>query len=303
MAKNLFDDFRDIDTGERTPLDDFIDTLNVRLIGRGESETRITNLRDFVLPTFLLVYCKTGTLRLSHGGEDTILEPDSLYIFSPYELYSLTRLGKTRVKFYYLMFNVTPYMSRYYLAASALSSADALFLQEGQYGRFGFTLEELSSFANLENGLSATLRQLIKLILARILYDQHIRGKNLPLMKHGRGHALISQAFQYTENHLNEPLIINNIIREASTSKTSLDRAFHDILDTTPSKALMRLKIDHSMEMLRLNTPVQTIARDLGFYSVYHFSNTFKAVTGIRPTRYRGEFFAYSHFHQERGLL
>ena len=37
------------------------------------------------------------------------------------------------------------------------------------------------------------------------------------------------------------------------------------------------------------NIPLKDIAKALGFSSVFHYSNTFKTVTGIRPTDYRNE--------------
>ena len=35
------------------------------------------------------------------------------------------------------------------------------------------------------------------------------------------------------------------------------------------------------------NIPLKDIVRALGFSSVFHYSNTFKAITGLRPTEYR----------------
>jgi len=61
------------------------------------------------------------------------------------------------------------------------------------------------------------------------------------------------------------------------------------MLGATPQRALLRFKVERSMEMLMQNIPLKDIAGSLGFSSVFHYSNTFKTVTGIRPTDYRDE--------------
>ena len=91
------------------------------------------------------------------------------------------------------------------------------------------------------------------------------------------------------DRHLSAPIVISDIMKDRKTSKTSMERAFHNMLGMTPQRALLRFKIERSMEMLLQDASLKDIAKALGFSSVFHFSNTFKAVTGLRPTEYRNK--------------
>jgi AraC-like DNA-binding protein len=101
-----------------------------------------------------------------------------------------------------------------------------------------------------------------------------------------RESKLINRTFQYVSKHMADPIAIGDILQELAVNKTNLERSFRKVLNYTPQRAILRFKIERSMEMLQHGESIKTIAKDLGFNSLYHFSNTFKRITGIRPTEY-----------------
>lgn len=286
MVQNLSENFRTVDLEDESLIDHFIDTVSIRLLGCGVRETEAGVISNFMLPDFLIVHYMSGTVSLRHGEAMTVLTPDSFYIFRPDEIYTGVRLGDEPLRFSYLFFDMAPFLERYNFSRLALSAADGIFQSE-KYRRFGRMLDEFADDVALNPGRPAMLRQLVRYAAAQLVYDRVAVGGDFRIQNRGRESKLVNRAYQYVSAHLAEPIVIGDIIRDAETSKTSLDRAFRSLLGTTPQRALMRYKIERSMEMLQQNLTSKSIAKELGFNSVYHFSNTFKAVTGIRPTEYQ----------------
>ncbi len=288
MAQNLSKNFENIEDEANTLVDYFIDNIHVRLFGCGIHNTSTERVTNFLLPAFLVVYYKKGSVEIQHGSEITVLKPGSCYIFRPNDIYSGKRIGDSPVCFAYLQFDITPFMDRYNFGTVAMISTDTIF-QKPQYHSLGTMLERLAEDDPEKRGRAAMLRQLVKVILGQIIYDQASRESDAQLLKRGRDSRIINHAFQYVAEHLSAPIVIGDIMRDGKTSKTSLERAFRNMLGATPQRALLRFKVERSMEMLMQNIPLKDIARALGFSSVFHYSNTFKTMTGVRPTDYRNE--------------
>jgi AraC-like DNA-binding protein len=284
-VQNLSEVFRDLGNAQQSPADRYIENTRIQLLGCGIRETAVPEIQNFMLPAFLAVSYQAGSVQLRHGAQTIVLKPGSFYIFRPYDIYSGVRIGETPLRFAFLQFDMTPFMERYYFGVDALIS-DVMF-QNPRVRRFGEMLEELAAEDPARDGRSAMLQQFTKHLIAQILYDQFRQSDSLVLLKKGRESRLINHAFAYVAEHLSEPIVIRDILESCGTSKTSLDRAFRNVLGATPQRALLRFKIERSMEMLQQNLPLKSIVKALGFSSVYHFSNTFKAVTGVRPTAYR----------------
>jgi AraC-like DNA-binding protein len=286
MAQNISEIFAGEEDLADSFADYFIEHIHIRLIGCGirtASEKRINN---FMLPTFLAVAYKSGSAEIQRGAGKTVLRPGSFYIFRPYDVYSGKMVGDAPVCFAFLQFDIAPFMERYRFGLSTLSSADSVFQSE-RYRRFGNFLAELAEDGAGRAGRTGMLRQLTKLLIAQIVYDEGKHGAAPESPQKGRESLVINRAYQYAADHLSEPIRIEEILKYESISKATLEKTFHKILSTTPQRALLRFKIERSMEMLQYNAPINSIVKALGFSSMYHYSNAFMAVAGMRPTEYR----------------
>jgi len=288
MTQNLSNDFRNIEDEADSIVDYFIESIHIRLLGCGIHNSSTERITNFLLPAFLVVYYKKGSVEIQHGSETTVLKPGSCYIFRPNDIYSGKKIGDSPICFAFLQFDITPFMERYNFRTIAMISTDTIF-QKPQYHSLGEMLEKLAEDDPKRRGRAAMLRQLVKVILGQLLYDQAAQEDDAELLKKGRDSKIINHAFQYVGEHLSAPIVISDIIKDGKTSKTSMERAFRNMLGATPQRALLRFKVERSMEMLMQNISLKDIVKALGFSSVFHYSNTFKMVTGIRPTDYRNE--------------
>ena len=106
----------------------------------------------------------------------------------------------------------------------------------------------------------------------------HMTGKEL--QEQTSGAAIIDQAFNYTAQHLSEPINIGNLVNSIGTSRTTLNRVFKDIAQVSPMQALTYYKIFEALSLLQKGHSLKETARFLGYSSSCHLSSTFKKVLG-----------------------
>ena len=125
MVRNLSKDFQNIEDEASTIVDYFIDSIHVRLLGCGVHRSSTERIVNFLLPAFLVVYYKEGSVEIQHGKETTVLKPGSCYIFRPNDIYSGKRIGDSPICFAYLQFDMAPFMERYNFGTFAMISTDS----------------------------------------------------------------------------------------------------------------------------------------------------------------------------------
>lgn len=87
---------------------------------------------------------------------------------------------------------------------------------------------------------------------------------------------------------LAEPLALDAIASEVAISPNHLIRLFRQELQTTPHQLWDRWRIEHAQSRLRQpDTRIKTVAIDLGFKHLSHFSKWFKRNTGSSPQSMR----------------
>lgn len=284
MIQNLAESFMSDSEEDTGRADQFIDGMSIRLIGCGNRLFTEREVGRFLFPSFLIVYYRQGSTELRRGKHTIILKPGSFYIFQPYRIYSGRRISREPLNYAFLQFDIAPFMTRRSFSNALANAEDEI---SEKYQDLGRRLESLTADQTHRDGHEAMLRQLAKYLAAQVIYDYLEETELQEPLKDARESALINRAFQYVAAHLSDPIMINEIVKYSATSKTSLDKAFRKILNQTPQQAILQFKIERSLEMLQQDVSIKSIARELGFSSSYHFSNTFKKITGIRPTAYR----------------
>lgn len=81
---------------------------------------------------------------------------------------------------------------------------------------------------------------------------------------------------------------LSELARLANTSEEHLRRLCQKNLGRSPGKQLANLRIAHAAHLLATTgEKIETVAREVGYANPFAFSNTFKRVTGFRPSDYR----------------
>ncbi len=89
---------------------------------------------------------------------------------------------------------------------------------------------------------------------------------------------------------LREDISIGSLAALCNISESYFKRLFKKRYGIPPKQYMIRLKINHACDLLRLGRHnVTQIAEMSGFSDVYYFSRKFKEYTGITPTRFAKE--------------
>lgn len=285
MIRDLSRDFVDVSEEKHDDLERAASRMSVRILGHGRRVVDIDRIDEFIGPTFLIVRYISGQVAIRHGTSCIILRPGSTYIFYPYEVYSGVRVGSDLPDFIYVNFDIRPFSVRNMFIQNTIASADTLPSSEA-YSKASSALEVLCSpSSDSIYGNRIMLELSVRGILSYMLFDP-VNDPSHPFITTRKNSDLIDSAFLYVDEHLSDPINIGTIAKAINTSRTTLDRVFSDEANIAPIKALTRFKMEKAIELMDDGYSVNRTARELGYSSAFHFSNTFLSVMGRRPSEY-----------------
>ena len=97
----------------------------------------------------------------------------------------------------------------------------------------------------------------------------------------------VEKAQRYMRNHVTEKISLHKLSRYVGLEKSYFCRLFKQISGETPMRFLLRQKIELSKEMLAAGERNSAIATTTAFADEFHFSRSFKNITGISPREYK----------------
>ena len=93
------------------------------------------------------------------------------------------------------------------------------------------------------------------------------------------------------EGFLQEDITVESLAEKCNMSQSYFKRLFKEKYGIPPKKYMIRLKIDHACDLLRLKRyTVTQIAEICNFSDVYFFSRQFKEYVGITPTQFANKY-------------
>jgi AraC-like DNA-binding protein len=267
----------------------FIDSLQINVQGQGiicRSELKV--LADFLVSSFLLISILEGEIEVHHQEKCDCCTPGTMYLFVPFQSYTACSVGKDDLKFIYLNFDVYPFAQRNSIE-KVLLKGNGSCLDAKQFRSMAGTLTALCRPENkIKAGSETLLRLYIDSLLIYILRDRLVYFKDINVLIPDAGSInLVNKAVIYTENHLSDRMEIVPIAKAIGVSKSTLYNAFIDTVSVSPSKFLTRYKMKKATQMLQDQMPMKEIADILGYSSISHFSNTFKEVMGLSPSKWK----------------
>ena len=95
-------------------------------------------------------------------------------------------------------------------------------------------------------------------------------------------------AIELMENHLADPLTLNQLAELNTVSKRQLNRIFKKYFDKGTMEYYRELRLDKAKNLLRNSSlSIAEISHMTGFYSSSHFSSLFMNYFDLPPTQYR----------------
>lgn len=97
----------------------------------------------------------------------------------------------------------------------------------------------------------------------------------------------VVRAIDYIEQHLCEPIGVQQLAAAACMSRFHFARVFRRATGFSPMEYLRHRRIEQARVLLREGRyKVSEIASDLGFFDQSHFVRRFRRATGCTPARY-----------------
>ena len=98
----------------------------------------------------------------------------------------------------------------------------------------------------------------------------------------------LKKAVIYIENNYRNAVTLEDLVRAASLSRTSLTQLFKAELKMTPIEYLWHHRLVVAKDFLNFtNLPIKDIVSRCGFQTVQHFSRKFEETYGCNPTTFR----------------
>ena len=101
-------------------------------------------------------------------------------------------------------------------------------------------------------------------------------------------HERIAPVLEFMNREYLSPITFEDLLAHASMSRSSLKRAFLQIIGVGPMHYLQRLRLEHATRLLSLTEKsVSEVAFASGFNDSNYFSRAFRKVYRISPSKYR----------------
>jgi AraC-like DNA-binding protein len=161
---------------------------------------------------------------------------------------------------------------------------DPAFKADPIMGRLGSTLLEATTLRSPFAGLYC--ESLAMAVLARAMEFESSRTVSSP--RRGLAPWRLRRAIAYIEDHLAEPITLNEIAEHAGLSRMHFAAQFKRATGFSPHAFLLMRRLDTAKSLLiEDRLPIVQIAFKVGFNSQAHFTSVFRKATGITPGQWR----------------
>jgi transcriptional regulator GlxA family with amidase domain len=96
---------------------------------------------------------------------------------------------------------------------------------------------------------------------------------------------------KYIENNLSEKLTLSQLAKIAAYEKTYFSAVFKKVYGVSPKHFILMKKIEKAKQLLvTTDFTLEKVSDSVGFFDVFHFSRTFKKISGESPAYYRKKY-------------
>lgn len=229
-------------------------------------------------PTHALFYLKKGSFWIEINGKKEIVSMGDCYILPDYIHYRRNVIEP--IEFVYVKFTsnpICPYTMEIPLGKATFNDKQ----------RFISNITSLEGLLSKEDSLSAGYCEHLLLdILFQIYFENHPEHTlNENFVCHDTD---VNNAITYINKNLTEKILIDEICRNIGTNASTLNFKFRREFNLSIGQYIVRHRINKARKLLiSTSYSVSEIAVRCGFQDVYYFSNVFKKMQGVSPSKYR----------------
>ncbi len=233
---------------------------------------------------WLLFFTLSGAGRLLTDGHERIVHRGDIAFYAPGvpQDYGLID-SRTRWEFLWFHFHARP------------EWADLLKWPATAPGLFHLSITDRTLWLRLRDALrsahrfASTARRHAK-IRAMHALEQFLLDCTgaLPSAGDSRLDARIEKTLEFIQRHLRQPLSRATLAAQAGLSMHRFAHLFQEQVGNSPRQFIEQERIKLARHLLETtSSPLSEIAIDCGFPNLFYFSQRFKAVCGLSPSRFR----------------
>jgi AraC-like DNA-binding protein/quercetin dioxygenase-like cupin family protein len=265
--------------------------------------TRITQPREALSlhshGYYQIYYVSSG--RLLHHIENSTAElaAGDVFILPPNVPHYIEKLDDT-LSFYSLSF-MPDYMAGqkesnklvtdflYYLTTQPIGDIQPKFTLSYEDMGFAEMLLKriLEEFSQNKTGKDALIRQSVALllcVLARVYLDEKAQ-----MLTTQESKKLVLYCIEYVNNHFNEDITLQQMVRLSAMSKTCFCAIFKSIVGTSFKDYLNSYRISHATELLLKGGKISEAASRCGYSDLSTFYRNFRKYKGVSPQQFLQE--------------
>lgn len=105
---------------------------------------------------------------------------------------------------------------------------------------------------------------------------------------HSVGHRALEDVLVYIQDHLEDPITLENLSERSRLSVSRLSQLFHQVTGYSPIQFVQHQRVQKACYYLEsTNEPIGRIAELVGFEDQFYFSRLFHKITGVSPRGFR----------------
>lgn len=242
---------------------------------------------------YQLIYCSQEGGRIFVGGKWHKAVRGDMYFATPTEKFAIEQHGNLNTVEINFIVDTEKVQSLLQKVPRVFSLND----DKRLLGIFRVVVSEAlgGEVYNGESTDAAILLFLVKLIRKFVLSDETPRDLELKTMgvttlEH-RCDEPMKKIIWYIEQHLSEPITLDDLSEYVYMNKLYFSKRFKDIWGVTPKRYINMMRIERAKKLLiTTELSVSDIAKNTGYASVYYFSRFFKQKENISPRRFREQY-------------
>ena len=231
-------------------------------------------------PFWCLEFVVGGEGHVVFAGREHVLKAGAVFSYGPGIPHDIASHPRRRLVKYFLSFLGVG--AQDFLERARLPPAKPMHTRQAEDLRQGFDLM-VRQGRRAAPWAGAFCRPMLEAI-GQILAGSLVPEDGL----RGRAYASFERCRDYLEQHFLEVTTLADCAAACRLDPCTLSRLYHRFARESPRRHLLRLRMRHAAEMLRLpGTLVKQAAAALGYADAFQFSRAFKGVYGVAPEHFQ----------------